>query len=828
MTGYARFGTAAAAGLLVSLFVPSAGAAQWTNRYPKLEGYSHHVYVEGFELPILAAGPTDPAPSPDGKRIAFAARGWLWLLDPDTGVARRLTSGAALDSRPSWHPDGGEIAFLRDDTESLSLWRLDLASGEESLLFEDASILLDPAWSPDGESVFFSAATAGDLDIWRLSLATGEPARLTSRRGLEVRPQPLAGGRLIYLAKGRSSPDELILRESDGAERALRGESIASQARPGAAADGRYAAVNWPAGDGGDGYRLFLVDPATGDPMELTEARGLPLAPAMASDETGDWIVYTEADEEERFRLRRVSTRGGPVEEVPVRSWDFGAPTGRVRITTRSAGAEAPVPARLAVLGPEGHPAVADEGFPRFDGMHGRIYFYSPGVVEVEVPLGAGNEVRVTAARGLASPAVSAAVAAAPGETAEVELVFDPVFDALAAGYRSGDHHFHLNYGGPTRLDPDDLRLLLAAEDLDFGTPLMANLHHRRNDTEFFADRRLDRTPAILFGQEIRSHFLGHLGLIGIESAFWPWFWGPGYPVYAEDDRPNADALAHSRRQGGVSAYMHPVSVADPFGSDRGLRAIPVSVIPDAVLGDLDTLEVACLWTSEIGTAELWHRFLNLGLPVGGSAGTDVMLDYHRTMAVGTTRVYVYAPGPFRVGSYLDALRAGRSFVTTGPLLDFFVEDERPGGAIPVDLSSDGAVSWRLTLASAGPVEQVDLLVNGEVVETRAGLSEAGRRELSGELAIPSGGWIAARAHGGEESWPGMNGSVFAQTSPVWIGEVASRDPSAAARAAADLLRALDVAEARVAEVYGDAAPRIRERFTAARERLDDFLTPQD
>ena len=211
---------------------PAAVSAQWTNRYPKLEGYSHHVYVEGFELPMMVAGPTDPAPSPDGATIAIAARGWIWLLDPATGVARRVTSGPGLDSRPAWHPDGTRLAFLRDDSERLTIWSLDLGSGEETLLFEDDSIVLDPAWSPDGETLYFSASTAGDLDIWRLSLETGEPARVTERRGLEVRPQPLPDGGLAYLSKGRSSADAVIVRDASGAETSLRAESIASQARP--------------------------------------------------------------------------------------------------------------------------------------------------------------------------------------------------------------------------------------------------------------------------------------------------------------------------------------------------------------------------------------------------------------------------------------------------------------------------------------------------------------------------------------------------------------------------------------------------------------------
>ena len=798
---------------------PAAASAQWTNRYPKLEGYGHHVYVEGFELPALVAGPTDPAPSPDGRTIALAARGWLWLLDVETGVARRVTDGRENDSRPAWRPDGSELAFLRDDGERLTIWSLQIETGEETLLFEDDSIVLDPAWSADGETLYFSAATAGDLDIWRLSLETGEPARVTERRGLEVRPQPLPDGSLAYLSKGRSAPDAVIVRSADGAETSLRAESIASQARPGAAPGGAVLAVNWPAGDGGDGYRLMLLDPDKVDPMELVAARGLPLTPAFSAD--GESVIYVEADDAERFRLRKVSTRGGPVEDIPIRGWDFGAPLARVRITTRKAGEASPVAARLEVLDPVGHPAVLPGVFPRFDGTHGRTYFYSPGVSEVEVPVVSAGAVQITATHGFGALPATATVAVAPGETAEAELVFEPLWDARAAGYRSADHHFHLNYGGLTRLSPDDLELLLAGEDLDLGTPLMANLHHRRNDTEFFTDRRVDQVPAILFGQEIRSHFLGHLGLIGIESAFWPWFWGPGYPVYEADDRPNLEALRYSRGQGGVSAYMHPVSIPDPFGSESGLGAIPIMVIPDALLGDLDTLEVACLWTNEFGTADLWHRFLNLGVPLAASAGTDVMLDYHRTMAVGTTRIYVHVPGSFRIGPYLEALRAGKSFVTTGPLLDFRVEGARPGEAT----GQGGEAAWTLTLAHTGGVGQVDLLVNGETVETVAGLDGPGVRELSGALTLPAGGWIAARAHGGIESWPGMNGSVFAQTSPVWIGEVGSHDPVAADAAARDLLRALDLSEAEVRERYGDLpVPRILERFTLARDRLTEFL----
>ena len=73
---------------------------QWTNRYPKLAGVSHHVYLEGFNLPTMNHGATDPAISPDNRRLAFAARGWIWVMDLDSRAARRITKDRR-DGRPS-------------------------------------------------------------------------------------------------------------------------------------------------------------------------------------------------------------------------------------------------------------------------------------------------------------------------------------------------------------------------------------------------------------------------------------------------------------------------------------------------------------------------------------------------------------------------------------------------------------------------------------------------------------------------------------------------------------------------------------------------------
>ncbi|MDG0968503.1 MAG: hypothetical protein P8O06_01570, partial [Porticoccaceae bacterium] len=55
--------------ILCSIILSIAAEAEWTNRYPKVDGQRHHIYLESYELPILSSGPKYPAPSPDSRVI---------------------------------------------------------------------------------------------------------------------------------------------------------------------------------------------------------------------------------------------------------------------------------------------------------------------------------------------------------------------------------------------------------------------------------------------------------------------------------------------------------------------------------------------------------------------------------------------------------------------------------------------------------------------------------------------------------------------------------------------------------------------------------------
>lgn len=233
--------------------------------------------------------------------------------------------------------------------------------------------------------------------------------------------------------------------------------------------------------------------------------------------------------------------------------------------------------------------------------------------------------------------------------------------------------------------------------------------------------------------------------------------------------------------------------------------------------GTIDTFEVACLWSDEVGTAETWYRLLNVGVPIAPSADTDAFPNFYQSMAVGTTRVYVQLRGDLNFPSYLESLRAGRSFVTTGPFLDFQVEGMGPGEALNVR-----EAQFSIHFASAVPVDRVEVLVNGKVVFEEAGLTSPGKKNYSGRVWLPAGGWIAARARGGPSVWPSMDSYPFAHTAPLWMGKVGSIDPHSARASARELLAWLDVADKRLAEGYGDATiPALQERFAEARRKLE-------
>lgn len=135
-------GVSAALTLLASAGVGDETVAQATSETPsdeivfvsaKKAGARHDIYVmgsDGSRVRLLVRNGGDPAASPDGKHIAFAREGAIWVMSREGSAQHRLTRPTTkpkrrvFDDKPAWSPDGRKLYFsrfvddwVRDSTE---------------------------------------------------------------------------------------------------------------------------------------------------------------------------------------------------------------------------------------------------------------------------------------------------------------------------------------------------------------------------------------------------------------------------------------------------------------------------------------------------------------------------------------------------------------------------------------------------------------------------------------------------------------------------------------------------------------------------------------
>jgi dipeptidyl aminopeptidase/acylaminoacyl peptidase len=120
-----------------------------------------------------------PALSPDGRLVVVPVTepaydegeksSDLWLVPSDRGAApRQLTFSKGKESDPAWSPDSRRIAFSaqRDGEEEPQIYVLDIAGGGEAGRVTDVSTgATRPQWRPDGEAILFASMVyPGALD----------------------------------------------------------------------------------------------------------------------------------------------------------------------------------------------------------------------------------------------------------------------------------------------------------------------------------------------------------------------------------------------------------------------------------------------------------------------------------------------------------------------------------------------------------------------------------------------------------------------------------------------------------------------------------------
>jgi Tol biopolymer transport system component len=112
---------------------------------------------------------SEPAWSPDGKKIAFASNrngggvaASIYAMNTDGTGAEQLTSGS--DGGPAWSPDGTKIAFFRFAGNVSAIYTMSADGSGLTKLTDGTTSDTYPAWSPDGKWIAFASNRAGGFN----------------------------------------------------------------------------------------------------------------------------------------------------------------------------------------------------------------------------------------------------------------------------------------------------------------------------------------------------------------------------------------------------------------------------------------------------------------------------------------------------------------------------------------------------------------------------------------------------------------------------------------------------------------------------------------
>ncbi|MEE3259624.1 MAG: CehA/McbA family metallohydrolase [Candidatus Latescibacterota bacterium] len=377
----------------------------------------------------------------------------------------------------------------------------------------------------------------------------------------------------------------------------------------------------------------------------------------------------------------------------------------------------------------------------------GDPFFYCDGDFEVVVPRGA---VDIVVERGTEYTPLRQALYAPSMGSVEVDLTLVRWIDLPEQRWYPGNTHIHYD----ELEDKPEERLRLEPEVNDLSATAVSILQRGQIPyasnkfpigfmTDFSTDHR-----QVDCGEETRhnsSHGgYGHVMLLNLRNLVEPVSRGDLVSAFDPDYPPLCHACDDAKTQGGIVIWCH---------NGRGMEA-PVA----AGLGKLDAFNLfdPCWKDLEY---DIWYKLLNCGIRLPASTGSDWYV-------CSNNRVYVQTEDAFSYTSWLAGLKAGRTFITNGPALWLVVEGQGPGAQI----AARGRVVVEMAWRSHYPLDRVEVVRDGEVVDTRVLQETAEQREgaWSVDVDLAGDGWVAARVFGAARDSFGQ--AVYAHASPVYVG----------------------------------------------------------
>jgi Tol biopolymer transport system component len=782
--------------LLAVVVLPSG--AQRRPVLPQIDE-PHSYYYRELYLPQLTSGPSSLSWSPDSQELLYSMGGSLWRQRLDRKEAAQLTDGPGYDYQPDWSPDGQFVIYVSYQKDAMELWLLDVASGKTRQLTRGGAVNVEPRWSPDGNKIawvsteynkrfhiFIANVKNGALEnVVRLTGETKSqlPRYYYSAYDMEINPVWTRDGKEILFVSNRGhiygTGGFWRMKAEPGAEaREIHYEETNWKARPDFSPDGSrmvygsYLGRQWhnlwlmPA-NGGDAFPISYGD------WDETNVRWSP---------DGEKIAFVSNKEgSTAIQWQRMSSGEQKILEVDAKK--YLRARGSVSIADENGFGSTPL-ARISITDEAGHfyapkdaLIFADDGFDRSERPFERHYYYRAkfGSKEIEVPAG---EITVEVSQGLETIPFRETVTVKPDENTAVttqlhNLNFNP---PKGAHWAAADLHVHMNYGGTYRLKPEDLMDIAEAEGLKLTHELTVNKEQRFPDIQFldFTDTVAtssrvpqDQSDLVVQGQEFHTSYWGHRGILGLKDHLLL----PGYAGYPNTAAAslypmNADVYDMAHAQGALVGAVHPFDeVPDPFAkpAQRITDELPV----DVALGKLDYMEIVG-FSDHKSTAEVWYKLLNLGFKIPAGGGTDATANYSAPIRgqVGFDRVYIWIPET--IDQWREGLKKGHTFATNGPLLEFTMGGQMLGSELRFD-APQTAIPFTAKLRSIVPVDHLQVVCNGRVVQTLKLEGSHDAADVSGNIPVNESGWCVLRAWSTRAQHPVMDNYAYATTSPIYV-----------------------------------------------------------